>query len=222
MTNSDFKQLPKEGRVYHNLPPRSTEFIGREVELGQILAWVETSRWPLAAIEGMGGIGKTSLAIEVAYCCLPGPQLAVSMPFEAVVWTSARGSTDYKLCCNHVLDTIVLVLNYPHLAQLPPEQKVEAVDKLLRSHRTLVLVDNLETVTDLSLVKFLEQIPEPSKALVTTRSKQLRRVWDIPLYGLESTIVAFTSVPSAGHGKGEQSQGIQLVKDIRTISSGRY
>ncbi|MBI1880226.1 MAG: hypothetical protein HYR94_18730, partial [Chloroflexi bacterium] len=55
----------------------------------------------------------------------------------------------------------------------------------LRGHRTLLLADNLETVTDLALVKFLEQIPEPSLALVTTRYKQLRRVWDIPLYGLK-------------------------------------
>ena len=176
------RELP---RVHHNLPPRYGEFIGREAEVARVLEWVETSRWPLASIEGMGGIGKTSLAVEVAHRCLPGSQLAIAKPFQAVVWTSARDYADFNLRLDHVLDTIARVLDYPHLAQLPPEQKVGAVDKLLRSHRTLVLADNLETVTDLALVKFLEQIPEPSLALVTTRYKQLRRVWDIPLYGLK-------------------------------------
>lgn len=171
--------------IYHNLPPRYGEFIGREAEVARVLEWVETSRWPLASIEGMGGIGKTSLAIEAAHRCLPGPQQAIRKPFDAVVWTSARDYADFNLRLDHVLDTIARVLDYPHLAQLPPEQKIGAVDKLLRSHRTLLLADNLETVTDLSLVKFLEQIPEPSLALVTTRYKQLRRVWDIPLYGLK-------------------------------------
>lgn len=172
--------------THHNLPPRYGEFIGREDEVARVLEWVEHSRWPLASIEGMGGIGKTSLAIEVAHRCLPGPQLAVSKPFTAVVWTSARDYSDFNLRLDHMLDTIARVLNYPHLAQLPAEQKVGAVDKLLRSHRTLVIADNLETVTDLAVVKFLEQIPEPSLALVTTRYKQLRRVWDIPLYGLKN------------------------------------
>lgn len=176
---------PKLPKVQHNLPPRYGEFIGREAEVARVLEWVTNSRWPLAAIEGMGGIGKTSLAIEVAHRCLPGEQLAVETPFEAVVWTSARDQADFDLTLDQVLDTVAGVLDYPYLTQLPPEQKIKAVDKLLRSRRTLVIVDNFETITDLALVKFLEQTPEPSLALITTRYKQLRRVWDIPLYGLK-------------------------------------
>ncbi len=176
---------PAMPRVFHNLPPRYGEFLGREAELARVLEWVETSRWPLASIEGMGGIGKTSLALEAAHRCLSGPQLAIGQPFDAVVWISARDYPDFNLRLDHLLDTIARVLDYPHLAQLPSEQKTGAVDKLLRSQRTLVIADNLETVTDLAIVKFLEQIPEPSRALVTTRYKQLRRVWDIPLYGLQ-------------------------------------
>ncbi len=177
------RELP---RVHHNLPPRYGEFIGREAEVARVLEWIETSRWPLASIEGMGGIGKTSLAIEVAHRCLPGEQLAITKPFEAVVWTSAVDQADFDLQLEQVLDTIAYVLDYPYLTQLQPEQKAKAVDKLLRSQHTLVIVDNFETITDLALVKFLEQIPEPSLALITSRYKQLRRVWDIPLYGLKN------------------------------------
>ncbi|MBN1217611.1 MAG: hypothetical protein JXM69_01680 [Anaerolineae bacterium] len=175
------QELP---RVYHNLPPRFGEFIGRETELSRVLEWVENSRWPLAAIEGMGGIGKTSLAIEAAHRCLPGEQLEIVNSFEAVVWTSARDQADFDLSLEQVLDAIAHILDYPYLTQLETEAKMKAIDKLLRNRRTLVIVDNFETITDLSLVKFLEQTPEPSMALITSRYKQLRRVWDIPLYGL--------------------------------------
>ncbi|MEW5956822.1 MAG: NB-ARC domain-containing protein [Chloroflexota bacterium] len=173
-------------RVYHNLPPRYGEFIGREAELGRVLEWVENSRWPLASIEGMGGIGKTSLAIEVAHRCLPGEQLAISRPFDAVVWSSARDQADFDLGLDQVLDAIARVLDYTYLIQLPLEQKAAAIDNLLRSQRVLVIVDNFETITNLALVKFLERVPEPSLALITSRYKQLRRVWDIPLYGLKN------------------------------------
>ena len=182
--SADRRELP---RVYHNLPPRYGQFIGREAELSRVLEWVENSRWPLAAIEGMGGIGKTSLAIEAAHRCLPGDELAIATPYEAVVWTSARDQADFDLHLSQVLDTIAHVLDYPYLIRLQPEEKIKAVDKLLRTHRTLLIVDNFETITDLSLVKFLEQMPEPSLALITSRYKQLRRVWDIPLYGLKNT-----------------------------------
>ncbi|MFC1975931.1 NB-ARC domain-containing protein, partial [Chloroflexota bacterium] len=180
-TQAGQQDLP---RVYHNLPPRFGEFIGRETETARVLEWIENSRWPLATIEGMGGIGKTSLAIEVAHRCLPGTQLEIGNPFEAVVWTSARDQADFDLSLEQVLDATAQVLDYPYLTQLESEAKINAVDKLLRSRRTLVIVDNFETITDLALVKFLEQVPEPSLALITSRYKQLRRVWDIPLYGL--------------------------------------
>ena len=184
--------------VRHNLPPRYGQFIGREAEVARILEWAENSRWPLAAVEGMGGIGKTSLAIEVAHRCLPGEQLAIAAPFEAVVWISARDQPDFDLLLEQVLDAIAHVLDYGYLMQLPVDQKTKAVDKLLRSSRTLIVVDNFETITDLSLVKFLEKTPEPSLALITSRYKQLRRVWDIPLYGLRSAEI-LTLIRRHGH-----------------------
>ena len=177
--------MPDVPTVRDNLPPRYGEFIGREAEVARVLEWVKNARWPLAAIEGMGGIGKTSLAVEVAHRCLPGEQLTIDQPFDAVVWTSAKDQVDFDLKLEDVLDAIANVLNFAYLIQQPLDQKIKSIDKLLRNHRALVIVDNFETITDLALVKFLEQTPEPSLALITSRYKQLRRVWDIPLYGLK-------------------------------------
>lgn len=171
-------------KVYHNLPPRYGEFLGREGDVARVLEGLGL-RWPLISIEGMGGIGKTTLAIEIAYSCLSGSQTALVLPFEAVVWVSAKDRPEEKRWLNEVLDTAARVLDYPAITQLPLEQKPIEIDQLLRNLRTLVIVDNFETIEDPDLVAWIQRVPEPSKALITTRYAQLRRVWDISLGGLE-------------------------------------
>jgi predicted ribonuclease YlaK len=55
----------------HNLPPRNfTTLLGRDADKDRVLQALE-SRYPLITIEGFAGVGKTSLALEVAYKVLP-------------------------------------------------------------------------------------------------------------------------------------------------------
>ncbi|GIK40356.1 MAG: hypothetical protein BroJett011_41890 [Chloroflexota bacterium] len=170
--------------IYHNLPPHSGEFLGRENEMAQIIEGL-ASRWPLISIEGMGGIGKTTLAIEVGWACLSGGSANLDVPFEACVFISAKNQT---IMLNDLLNTIARVLNYPYIIQqTPPAEKPVEVDHLLRSHRVLIIADNFETVTAQPLIAYLQNIPEPSKALITTRHGQLRTVWPVSLRGLPET-----------------------------------
>lgn len=168
-------------RVYHNLPRRPMEFIGRQQEVELALQAIR-SRHPLVSIEGMGGMGKTSLAVEVAHVCLPDGEAGLEEPFEAAVFISAK---DRDLKLNDLFDTISYTLDLPYIAQLSPERKLQEVGRALREHKVLIIADNFETVTDESLLIFLQrEIPEPSKAIITTRQEQLRMVWPIPLRGL--------------------------------------
>ncbi len=171
-------------RVYQNLPPRYGDFLGREVDMARVLEGL-ASRWPLVSIEGLGGVGKTTLAIETARRCLPRPEGALDPPFEAVVWVSAKDRPEQKHWLNEVLDRVARVLDYPYITQLSAEQKPMEVDQLLRAHRTLVIVDNFETIEDPDLVGWMQRVPEPSKVLITSRHAQLRSVWAIHLRGLE-------------------------------------
>lgn len=170
--------------VYQNLPPRYGDFLGRAEEMKRLLHGL-TSRWPIIAIEGMGGVGKTTLAIEAAHRCLPGPNLAIEQPFDAITWVSAKARPEQKLWLNEVLDTVARLLDYLYITQQPLAQKKAEVDKLLRTYRMLIMIDNFETIDDPDLETWMQDVPEPSKVLITSRHTQMRSVWPIHLRGLE-------------------------------------
>lgn len=191
---------PPAPAVPSNLPPRS-EFIGREkekVRAREALA----SRWPLTCIDGIGGIGKTALALEVAHESLrasKGEVPADGIPtFDGFIWTTAK---DRELALNDVLDAIARTLDYPGIAQQPLEEKQESVCKLLQTRPYLLIVDNLETVTDDAVRDFMLRLPEPSKALITSREQKLRQAWAISLKGLEQE-EALTLIRSEGRRLG--------------------
>jgi hypothetical protein len=155
--------LPRPPR--HNLPaPSYPQFVPRAA-MGEVLQALR-QRTALVLITGLGGVGKTSLAREVAACCLQGvDELA---PFAAVVWVSDRDAPGTT-----TLDTLLVViartLDEPGLLALAGEERLPAVERLLRRERVLLVVDQCETLTDLALLTWLPRLPEPSKALLTTR-----------------------------------------------------
>jgi hypothetical protein len=183
-----------------NLPPRG-EFIGREKE--RVRVWEAlSSRWPLTCIDGIGGIGKTALALEVTGECLrasKGEGPANGMPtFDGFIWTTAK---DRELSLNDVLDAIARTLDYPGIAQQPLEEKQESVRKLLQTKPYLLIVDNFETVKDDAVRDFLLRLPEPSKALITSREQKLRQAWAVSLKGLARE-EALTLIRSEGRRLG--------------------
>lgn len=150
------------------------------------------SRFYLTMIDGIGGIGKTSLALEVLHECLAASHPAPNeknpaasenglQTFDAFIWTSAR---DRDLNLNDVLDTIARVLDYPFITQLPGEEKRHEVIKRLQQQPCLLIVDNFETVTDEELHRFILDLPEPGKCLITSRTLGLRQARSVSLRGM--------------------------------------
>lgn len=63
---ADFPGLKAAGARPHNLPSPATPFVGREAELAQIKALLQDSQCRLISLVGLGGSGKTRLAIQAA------------------------------------------------------------------------------------------------------------------------------------------------------------
>lgn len=187
-------------RVYQNLPaPTYTSFVMRRRAYDDLLDGLR-QRSAVILIASLGGMGKTSLAREVAERCLhtdtaatqhdlaravAAPELPDLPLFDAVVWVSDKdrpGTTNLS----SVLDTIARTLDYPGITQLAHDEKRFEAELLLRRQRVLVVVDNFETITDGALLDWLLRLPEPSKALITTREyrREFRSSWPIDLHGM--------------------------------------
>lgn len=155
----------RPARVYQNLPaPTYSQFILRPQAMSDVQDGLR-QRSAVALIVSLGGMGKTSLAREVAAgCLLDGAQPR----FDAVVWVSDAdrpGTTTLS----SVLDEIARTLDYPGFTAFEHEEKRREVEQLLRRSRVLLVVDNFETVLDGALLGWLLRLPEPSKALITSR-----------------------------------------------------
>ena len=183
-----------------NLPPRG-EFIGREKEKARVREALTSRSW-LTCIDGIGGIGKTALALEVARESLhasrgeiPGDGIPT---FAGFIWSTAR---DRELTLNDLLDAVARTLDYPGIAQQPLEEKRRSVRGLLQAKPYLLIVDNFETVTDDTVRDFLLDLPEPTKCLVTSRQQKLRQACAISLKGLHQD-EALTLIRSEGRRLG--------------------
>jgi hypothetical protein len=155
----------RPARAYQNLPaPTYSRFINRPQAEADVLDGL-SQRSAVVLITSLGGMGKTSLAREVAACCLA----ADAQPhFDAVVWVSDKdrpGTTTL----NSVLDEVARTLDYPGFTAFEADEKRREVEQLLRRSRVLLVVDNFETVQDPALLGWLLRLPEPSKALITSR-----------------------------------------------------
>ena len=172
-------------RPYHNLPqPTYTEFVGRDEEL----TWLRQRLSPddpvwQIAITGIGGVGKSALALTIAheyrrrYNELPPEER-----FEAIIWVSAkeevltafgREPADVPEQVLHRLEdvytTIGHVLEREDITRAQPEEQNALVKSALKRHRTLLIMDNLESVKDDRIKAFLRNLPPPTKAIITSR-----------------------------------------------------
>ena len=161
-----------------NLPPKTyRKFIGRKKQLNQIIKIIcDPDNLPIISIIGLGGMGKTALAREVAEYC------HTKNIFDYIIWTSAKqehfigekivrdsdsvGFREFEDLLNDIahhygkFDILDKLLN----------EKQSTVKQLLMSQRTLIVLDNLESVSNQNkVVKQLFHILGKSKVLITSR-----------------------------------------------------
>jgi len=172
-------------KPYHNLPrPDYDHFVGREAEL----AWLRQALHPTdrawqIVIAGIGGVGKSALALAIAheyrekYDELPSEER-----FDAIIWISAkeevltaqgREKADLPELVLRTLEdiytAIATTLERQDITRATTDEQGALVKKALKQQRTLLVLDNLESVKDDRIKPFLRNLPSPTKAMITSR-----------------------------------------------------
>lgn len=159
----------------HNLPIPDfdeTGFFGRSTELRRIKKAL-LGAYPVVSVLGDGGIGKTAIALKVAYDLLDSE----NSPFDAIVWATAKSTTltdrEISTIGGAIQDSLGLFeAAAQELAGSTARGHVDPIDELLEyleQFKVLLILDNLETVTDHRLRAFLLDLPLGSKVLLTSR-----------------------------------------------------
>jgi Cdc6-like AAA superfamily ATPase len=113
----------------HNLPQLQPKLVGREVQKTSLMQALRTH--PAIAIIGPAGIGKTSLAVRIAY---EFANQSEPREFDYVVWFAAREHREHQQWLSDLLDTIGETLGSRRVSQKRADQirdKITQVEVLL-------------------------------------------------------------------------------------------
>ena len=155
-----------------NLPAATTPFVGRNKELAEIADLLGRADCRLLTVTGLGGVGKTRLALEVARRQAPSFAHGVRH-----VELGALNSPD------RIPAAVAHALNVPLLGTADPQAALLAY---LREKRILILLDGFEHL--LAGAPLLSQVLRAApgiKLLVTSRERlNLHGEWVYALEGL--------------------------------------
>ena len=158
-------EQPRQQSLFQ-LPPDISEFTGREDEVAQIEACLgagaETTAVVISAIAGMGGVGKSALAVHVAHLLKP------QFP-DGQLYVNLRGADDAPLAAVDVLGTWLREFGIDE-GQIPQDElgRARMYRAWLGEKRVLVLLDN---ASDEAQVKPLLPGGAGCGVMVTSRRK---------------------------------------------------
>ena len=180
---TDFPPLRALDASPGNLRPAPTSFIGRESEVGEVQAAVKAHR--LVTLTGVGGVGKTRLALEVA------GRLVDEFP-DGVWFFELAAVTDPAA----VPDAVAAVLG---ITQQPGKTVAASVAAALEGRVRLLVFDNCEHVLDAAadLIEAILAASATTKIVATSREGlgiADEQLWPVPSLdvgaGIDSAAVA--------------------------------
>ncbi|MBK7971848.1 MAG: tetratricopeptide repeat protein [Deltaproteobacteria bacterium] len=193
-------------RVRGNLPHPISSFVGRTREIDEVSALLRGAR--VLTLTGIGGIGKTRLALRVAG--------TVGDEFQDGVWLVELAALDDPTL---VADAVARALGLPGQAGPPPH---DSLSDFLRPKQALLVLDNCEHLVEAcaELAESLLLDAPRLKVLATSREAlglAGETVWQVPALSVTSRAegtVAERGTPRDGTAL--TSEAVRLFADRAT------
>lgn len=115
-------------------------FYGRLEEVNQLKQWIVADRCRLIAVLGMGGMGKTVLAVKVART------LAETEAFQCVIWRSLHNAPPVDAILADLIQFLSDGQETERDLPQPLEKRIARLLHYLRTGRCLLILDNAETI----------------------------------------------------------------------------
>jgi hypothetical protein len=184
--------------------PTYSRLFGVEAYLERLLHYLQAQdQYAIISLQGIGGIGKTSLANYGVRCFVQQtPALHdliwISAKQEYLTEAGIRGNQS-RISLESLFDELGKKIDLMGVLRLPLDQKIDRLAAALRAQPYLVVIDNLETVEDFQgIVPWLEQLAQPSKFLLTTREY----------------VPALTTVALLRLGELDRESSLALIQDV--------
>ncbi|MFC3742371.1 ATP-binding protein [Paractinoplanes deccanensis] len=195
------------------LPPGIGDFTGRDGEASAVLSRLtaDASRPhdgpALAAISGMGGVGKSVLAVHVAH------RAASAFP-DGQLWVNLRGADTSALPAAEVLARFLRAFGVPdRVISADPAERAAQYRSLLAGRRVLVVLDNAASAEQ---IRPLLPGAASCAVLVTSRNRltDLEGAYrlDLGVFGGEEGIRLLGRIAADGRVGTEPSTAAEIVR----------
>lgn len=143
----------------NQLPPPLPEFAGRSFELAELMAARARQENRILSLQGLGGVGKTTLALKLAH------QLAPHYP-DSQIFIDLKGASPQPLPPSEVQSYVIRA--YLPAARLPENEAELArlYNSVLNGKRALLLFDNAANVQQIA------PLVPPGECLMIVTSRQ--------------------------------------------------
>jgi predicted ATPase len=156
----------------HNLPNQTTHFVGRQAELETLKNQLAQADCHLLSLVGLGGSGKTRLALELA-------KTQIGHFSDGVFFISLAALQDVNQCISAIAQTLSLNLE----SKSPIKQQLL---RHLQGKQLLLVLDNFEhLLSATSIVNELLESSQYLKIIITSRERlNLKSEWLFDVKGL--------------------------------------